>query len=96
MTVSTDRPEEIAKGRAAHGLQATMLSDPDLEVTDAFGLRNRGIHSGPPVGGPPALPVPTSLLVDAEGRVLWKDQSENYQRRSDPDVVLAALREHLG
>ncbi len=96
VTISTDRPEEIAKGRGAHGLKATMLSDRDLEVTDAFGLRNTGIHSGVPGSEVKALPVPTSLLVDAEGRVLWKDQSENYQRRSDPDVVLAALREHLG
>ena len=45
--------------------------------------------------GAKALPVPTSLLVDANGKVLWMDQSENYQRRSDPDYVLAALRAHL-
>jgi len=73
-----------------------MLSDRDLQVTDLFGLRNRGIHSGPP---PPiaarALPVPTSLLVGADGRLLWMDQSENYQRRSDPNHVLAALKAHL-
>ena len=73
-----------------------MLSDRALEVTDRFGLRNQGRHSGPPRKmGAEALPVPTSLLVDANGKVLWMDQSENYQRRSDPDYVLAALREHL-
>ena len=72
-----------------------MLSDRELEVTDRFGLRNQGFHSGIP-GGAKALPVPTSILADAEGKVLWMDQSENYQRRSDPDVVLGALREHLG
>ncbi len=96
LTVSTDTPDELAKGHRRHRLGATMLSDRELEVTNRFGLRNEGIHSGPP---PPisakALPVPTSLLVDAKGTVLWMDQSENYQRRSDPDHVLAALREHL-
>ena len=96
VTISTDTPEEIANGRQKHGLQATMLSDRDLRVTDQFGLRNQGVHSGPP---PPiaakALPVPTSLLVDNNGEVVWKDQSENYQRRSDPDYVLTALTEHL-
>jgi peroxiredoxin len=94
--VSTDTPEEIAKGHKKHRLGATMLSDRALEVTDLFGLRNEGIHSGPP---PPiaakALPVPTSLLIDKNGKVLWMDQSENYQRRSDPDYVLGALRTHL-
>ena len=69
-----------------------MLSDPDLAVTDRYGLRNQKIQSGPP--GKPQ-PVPTSILADANGVVRWIDQSENYQRRSDPDFVLAALREHL-
>ena len=96
LTVSTDTPDELAKGHRKHRLGATMLSDPDLEVTDRFGLRNKGIHSGPPPPiGVRALPVPTSLLVDANGRVLWMDRSASYQRRSDPDYVLAALREHL-
>ena len=73
-----------------------MLSDRDLQVTDRFGLRNKGIHSGPPPPiAPTSLPVPTSLLVGADGAVLWMDQSENYQRRSDPDYVLAALREYV-
>jgi peroxiredoxin len=95
LTVSTDHPEEIREGRGAHGLQAVMISDPDLVVTDAFGLRNLGAHSAPPSDDTEALPVPTSLLVDAEGKILWMDQAENYQRRSGPDVVLAALRQHL-
>ncbi len=93
VTVSTDRPDEIRRGRRKHGLQAVMLSDRELEVIDRYGLRNRGVHSGIP-GGAKALPVPTSMLADGQGRVLWMDQSENYQRRSDPDVVRAALR-HL-
>lgn len=96
MTLSTDSPKEIVKGRSKHNLRSTMLSDRNLDVTDRFGLRNQGVHSGPPPPiGPPALPVPTSLLVDSDGKVLWMDQSENYQRRSDPDYVLAALSKHL-
>ncbi len=95
VTVSTDTPEELRKGRPKHGLGALMLSDRDLTVTDRFGLRNRGIHSGVP-GGAKALPVPTSILAGSDGTVLWMDQSENYQRRSAPEVVLGALRDHLG
>ena len=73
-----------------------MLPDRDLVLTDQFGLRNQGIHSGLPLpNAAKALPVPTSLLVAGDGTVLWMDQSENYQRRSDPDYVIAALREHL-
>ncbi len=69
-----------------HGLDATMLSDRDLTVTDAFGLRNQLTHSGP-VGEEEAeaLPVPTTMLLDENGKVLWIEHAENYQRRSGPD-----------
>ncbi len=94
ITVSTDTVPELQAGRPKHRLGATMLSDRELAVTDRFGLRNQGRHSGLP-GGAKALPVPTSILADSEGKVVWMDQSENYQRRSDPDFVLGALRSHL-
>jgi len=95
VTVSTDSVEELQNGRDAHGLQAIMLSDFDLKVTDAFGLRNTLFHSAPPGDEQEALPVPASILVDRDGKVLWIDLVENYQRRSGPEVVLAALRKHL-
>ncbi len=73
-----------------------MLSDADLGVTDAFGLRNTFYHWAPPGDEQDALPVPATLLVDRDGKVLWMDVSENSQRRSGPEVVLAAIEEHLG
>ena len=94
VTVCTDTPAQIRRGRQKHGLRAVMLSDRELEVTDRFGLRNRGFHSGVP-GQAKALPVPTTLLADAQGVIRWIDQSENYQRRSDPARVQAALEAHL-
>ena len=94
VTVSADTPKELRDGHGAHGLKARMLSDRDLAVTDAFGLRNTAIHSGPRSGAE-ALPVPATLLVDRSGKVLWMDLSEDYQRRSDPSVVLAAMQQHF-
>lgn len=64
-------------------------------ITDAFGLRNHGTHSAPPGDDTEALPIPASVLVDKNGKVLWLDISENYQRRSPPAVVLAAMQQHL-
>ena len=89
VTLCTDTPGQVRKGRSKHGLQAVMLSDHQSEVIEALGIRNHGIHSGIPGG--PALPIPTTILTDAQGIVRWIDQSENYQRRSDPDRVRAAL-----
>jgi len=98
VTLSTDKPAEIAAGRGKHGLRAIMLSDADLAVTDLYGLRNRrslapGRERALPEVRP--LPIPTTLLVDAEGIVRWIDQADDYQVRSDPERVLAALRQHL-
>ena len=72
-----------------------MLSDRSLAVTDAFGLRNTAFHTGNPRDEIAALPVPATVLVDKNGKVLWLDISEDYQRRSDPSVVLSAMREHF-
>jgi peroxiredoxin len=93
VTICTDPPEKIRQGHSKHRLKAVMLSDPALAVTDRYGLRNQAVQSGPP-GRP--QPVPTSILADAEGLIRWIDQSADYQRRSDPEVVLGALRAHLG
>ena len=92
VTVCTDTPEKIRDGRRKHGLHAVMLADPKLAVADLYGVRNQRIQTGPP-GRP--QPVPTTILADASGVVRWVDQSADYQRRSDPGVVLAALRAHL-
>jgi peroxiredoxin len=94
VTVSTDTSSQIRMGRAVHGLQATMLADPKLLVTELFGFRNKNINNFK-TPGRPGLPVPTSLLIDEQGIVVWKDQSANYTQRSDPDIVGEALREQF-
>ena len=93
MTMCADTPEAIRAGMKKHGCQAIMLADPETKVIEELGIRNQGVHSGMPGG--PRLPIPTTVLVDAAGVVRWIDQSENYQQRSDPDTVLAALQAHL-
>lgn len=90
VTVSTDTPAEIRLGHGLHGLRATMLADPALELIDRFGYRNQKFNNFK-IPGRPGLPVPTTLLVDSHGKVVWIDQSENYTQRSAPDVVRAAL-----
>ena len=81
-------------GRGMHGLQATMLADPKLEVIDTFGIRNQNINNFK-TPGRPGLPVPTTLLVDSDGKIVWKDQSDNYTRRSDPEIIGTVLEQHF-
>jgi peroxiredoxin len=93
VAVCTDTPDQIAQARSKHGLRGTFLADPELVVTDQFGLRNLNTAVRPP--GLPGLPIPTTLMLDATGVVRWKDQSADYMQRSDPDFVRAALAEHF-
>jgi peroxiredoxin len=93
VAVCTDTADQIANGRNKHGLQGTFLADPTLVVTDKFGLRNLNTAVRPP--GLPGLPIPTTLMLDANGVVRWKDQSADYMQRSDPGFVRAALAEHF-
>ena len=70
-----------------------MLSDRNLEVTRLYDLENSTPLLKPP--GVRRLPIPTTILADAEGIVRWVDQAEDYRVRSQPDRVLPALRESL-
>jgi peroxiredoxin len=95
VAVCAEAADEIRKGRVKHGLAATMLPDPALAITDLYGLRNPK-NFAPRPGVVVPLPIPTTILVDASGVVRWIDQSADYMRRSDPEVVRAALGAALG
>jgi len=90
--VCTDTPDEIRRGRGKHGCRAIMLSDAQLEVTDRYGLRNPRNLTPKGLRG---MPIPTTFLVDASGTVRWIDQADDYQVRSEPGRVLAAIRGRL-
>lgn len=95
VAVCADDAAAIRAGRVKHGLDATMLPDPDLAITDLYGLRNpRNFIPKPGLVVP--LPIPTTILVDADGVVRWIDQASDYMRRSHPDVVRAVLRDTFG
>jgi peroxiredoxin len=94
VTLCTDTSEQIRRARGRHGARAVMLSDRDLAVTRLYGLENHAPKVRPP--GVPGLPIPTTVLVDAEGIVRWIDQARDYQIRSRPDRVLEAVRAATG
>ncbi len=90
VTVCADTAAQIRAGRAKHGLHAVMLPDPALAIVDRYGLRNPR-NFAPKPGLIIPLPIPTTILVDADGIVRWIDQAADYMRRSDPARVLAAV-----
>ena len=66
-------------------LEFSVLSDPELEAIDAFGLRHTG---GGPWGD---IARPATFIVDREGNVVWRDLTENWRVRPRPDDLLVVL-----
>jgi len=72
------------------GLGFPILSDPALVAIDAFGLRHAG---GNPFESGPAADIahPATYLFE-NGVVRWRDLTNNYRVRTDPERVLDAIR----
>jgi peroxiredoxin len=63
-----------------------ILSDPELRIIDAYGLRHRG-------AGPEGRDIArtASVLVDPQGVVRWSFVTTNIRVRPLPNDVLAAI-----
>ncbi|MFK7986710.1 MAG: peroxiredoxin family protein [Sandaracinaceae bacterium] len=108
VALSKDTVEEAAVHRRRDGVTATLLSDPNLEVIRRFGVEHHkalnmktGMFKvfGIPLGlhvSFDAMAIPTTLLINEDGIVVWVDQAEDYRIRSQRDRVLAAVNDAFG
>jgi peroxiredoxin len=67
------------------GLGFPILSDPDLAMIDAYGLRHANGIPGSDIARP------ATFVLDANGVVRWRDLTENYRVRPRPEDVLRAV-----
>jgi len=87
--ISVDPPERSLEIAEANGLEFRLLSDPDLRVIDRFGLRH-------PDGGLDGdIARPAVFILDREGRVVWREFTDNWRVRVDPDRLLEQLASAL-
>ena len=72
------------------------LTDIDNRAARALGIAHpHGIPMGMQVLGYDSETVlPTVIITDAGGRILWAHETDNYRVRPDPDVYLDVLREN--
>ena len=87
--VSPDTPAESEELRQRLSLAFSILSDPDLTLTDTYGLR----HPGGRAATGEDKPFPTTFIVDARGVVRAKFENDTYRDRPSPKDVLAALKQ---
>lgn len=78
-----DRSKEISD---AYGLEFPLLSDGELRLIDAFGVR----HAGAGIDGGD-IARPATFVIDRQGRVVWRDVTENWRVRVRPERLLHQL-----
>ncbi|PHS29616.1 MAG: alkyl hydroperoxide reductase [Robiginitomaculum sp.] len=71
-------------------------TDENNQAARALGIANPfGIPLGMQMLGYKSETVlPTVVIIDAQGRVLWLHETDNYRIRPEPDVFLGVLQEH--
>ena len=106
--LSKDNVEEAATHQKRDGVELLLLADPKLEVIRQYGVEHHkalGFKTGNfkimgiALGFVPSyktMAIPTSILIDEGGKIRWIDQSDDYRLRSDPDKVMAAVKEAFG
>jgi peroxiredoxin len=93
VAVSHDSVEELQRFKRGHDWDVTLVADPDLEIIRRYNLQN---HNFTPKGGPfRDMAIPASILIDAEGKVLWINQATDFRVREHPDKVLVEVRAAL-
>ena len=87
LAISTDPPEKSREIVDAYSLGFPLLSDVDLRAIDGFGVRH---EDGDPTS-PGDIARPATFILDREGRIVWRDLTENWRIRVRPERILDEL-----
>ncbi len=86
VAVSVDPSTTTQEKLGDSGIEFPLLADPDLVTIDAFGVRH-------PEGGMDGTDIarPATFLIDPEGRIIWRELTDNWRIRLRPERLLAQL-----
>ena len=85
LAISVDRPEQSRELAEAYDIDYALLSDPDAAVIRSYGL----LH---PDGGMEGdIARPAVFVLDREGRIVWRDLTDNWRIRVRPGRILEQL-----
>ena len=90
VALSPDTVDELKRLQSRHYWNITLLADPAVEVIRLYGLQNRNF--APRRGPVRELAIPTTILIDPAGTVLWIEQTNDFRVRSQAERVLEQIR----
>ena len=88
------QPEEYSRKLAGeYDVPFIVLVDEESKVAEELGVAiKNGVPVGIPGGYGPDTVLPTLVVTNENGTILFSDQTDNYRVRPEPDVFLAILR----
>jgi peroxiredoxin len=76
-----------------HGVAFRFLMDQDNNVAKSLDIAvKNGVPLGVPGGYAPDTVMPTLIVTNGAGTIVFSDQTDNYRVRPEPDIFLAILR----
>ena len=104
LAISPQKPDGSLSMQQKNDLTFSTLSDPGNAITEKLGIRTTAddevLGAQRDIGidvtqhnadGTAALPMPTTILVDAHGTIRWIDVHPNFTMRSEVADILAAV-----
>ena len=89
----SSQPDEHSRALAeSHSVPFHFLIDEGNKLAESFGI---DIDNGVPLGisgFAPNTAMPTVVVTNGNGTIVFSDQTDNYRVRPEPDVFLAILR----
>lgn len=82
-----DPSEQSRRLAASKRLNFPLLSDPNFEAIDAFGVR----HPGASISGED-IARPATFILNREGQIIWRQLTDNWRVRLRPETVLGELK----
>ncbi len=96
--ISPQPHENTAALARTHNVNFEFYTDTDNVAARALGIDH---HGGLPLGMQAMgydsdTVLPTVIITDVRGWVIWAHETDNYRVRPEPDVYLEVLRQRAG
>jgi peroxiredoxin len=104
IAISPQKPDESLSLTEKHELSYAVVSDPGNQIAGRLGIvfsLGEGARAGQAklgvdltavnADGTHDLPLPTTMVVDAQGTIRWIDVHPDYTTRSEPAEIIAAV-----
>lgn len=109
IAVSPQKPDGSMSMQEKNELTFTVLSDPGNSIATALGILTQPTADARAAqltlgldlttinaDGTLRVPMPTTVLVDADGTIRWIDVHPDYTTRTEPAALVEAAATHLG